>query len=63
MTSTSPEFLPAGEDLSAAPKKNITRSCVYELCVYVRVHGCCVEADLGGVGLCSEILTVQGSGQ
>lgn len=39
MTSTSPEFLPAGEDLSAA-RKNIMCSCVFKLCVYVRVHGC-----------------------
>lgn len=61
MTSTSPEFLPAGEDLSAA-LKNITHSCAYELCVSLYM-ALVWEQILVEWVYTLEILTVRGSGQ
>lgn len=58
MTSTSPEFLPVGEDSSAAPS-NTMHSCVYELCVCQCTWSLVWEQILVELGLHSEILTTR----
>jgi hypothetical protein len=65
MTSTSPAFLPAGEEFTAAPK-NITHVCFACVCVHVCTQVLVWDrgADLGGLigsGLLG-FLNVWGSG-